>query len=199
MPPSISRIARLSPRPPVFAAPALAQRLVTWLRSCSTHLSGWSAPRDSPLRSGGMPSSTLASGTGVCSLSVSGITPSKSSRTPRRMTRCLAWGIPYRSAWITDPRISPLPNSVRFTGEYILYWWARSFLQIRYQFVNDTRTLEELEALTGRQWLARNRSVAVHTYAVRRWDDLRGAGGRRLKNVRDLVGLLSAAAEIEHR
>lgn len=67
---------------------------------------------------------------------------------------------------------------------------------IRIHFVSDNRTLGELEALTGRQWMARYRGDEVRKYAGRRWSELKGAGGRRLKNVRDLVDLLSAAAEL---
>lgn len=68
--------------------------------------------------------------------------------------------------------------------------------RVRQQFVTDTRTLGELEALTGRQWMARFRGEEVRTYAVRGWSGLKGAGGRRLKNLRDLIDLLAAAAQL---
>lgn len=68
--------------------------------------------------------------------------------------------------------------------------------RVRQQFVSDTRTLGELEALTGRQWMARYRGEEVRTYAVRGWSGLKGAGGRRLKNLRDLIDLLAAAAQL---
>lgn len=73
---------------------------------------------------------------------------------------------------------------------------AQDWEHIRLHFVSDSRTLGELEALTGRQWMKRFRDHEVHKYAIRQWCELKSASGRRLKNVRDLVNLLSAAAEL---
>jgi len=67
---------------------------------------------------------------------------------------------------------------------------------VRIHFVSDNRSLGELEALTGRQWMGRYRGDEVRKYAQRRWNELKGTGGRRLKNIRDLIDLLSAAAEL---
>ncbi len=74
---------------------------------------------------------------------------------------------------------------------------AQDWERVRVHFVSDGRTLGELGVLTGRQWMARYRGDEVRKYAGRRWGELKGAGGRRLKNLRDLVELLSAAAELE--
>lgn len=74
---------------------------------------------------------------------------------------------------------------------------AQDWERVRIRFVSDSRRLGELEALTGRQWMGRYRTDEVRKYAGRRWNELKGSGGRRLKNVRDLVDLLSAAAEFD--
>jgi hypothetical protein len=73
---------------------------------------------------------------------------------------------------------------------------AEDWEHIRQRFLADTRTLGELEALTGRQWMTRYRGEEVRSYAGRRWSDLKGLGGRRLKNLRDLIDLLAAAAQL---
>ena len=74
---------------------------------------------------------------------------------------------------------------------------AQDWETVRIGFLNDDRTLGELEALTGKQWMARYRGELVRKYTVRKWIELKGTGGRRLKNVRDLVELLAAAAELD--
>lgn len=74
---------------------------------------------------------------------------------------------------------------------------AEDWEKIRLRFLADTRTFGELEALTGRQWITRYRSERVLSYAVRRWSELKGPGGRRLKNLRDLIDLLVAAAQLQ--
>jgi len=74
---------------------------------------------------------------------------------------------------------------------------ARDWESVRVSFLNDDRTLGELEALTGKQWLARYRDDAVKKYAVCRWDELKGTGGRRLKSLSDLVELFTTAAELD--
>ena len=70
---------------------------------------------------------------------------------------------------------------------------ANDWERVRSHYLADTRTLGELEALTGREWMARYRSREVRSYATCRWDELKGPGGRRYKNLRDLVELLAAA------
>lgn len=70
--------------------------------------------------------------------------------------------------------------------------WER----VRHYFLSDTRTLGELEALTGRQWVARYRNDEVRSYATRGWSGLKGSAGRRLKNLRELIDLLDAAWQL---
>lgn len=74
---------------------------------------------------------------------------------------------------------------------------AQDWERLRLQFVEDPRTLGELEALTGRVWLAKHREDEARAHAVRKWTELRGPGGRRYKNLRDFVELFSAAAKLD--
>ena len=83
-----------------------------------------------------------------------------------------------------------------FTGPTELDAVAQDWERLRPQFVDDPRTLGELEALTGRVWLAKHREDEARVHAVRKWAELRGPGGRRYKNLRNLVELFSAAAKL---
>ena len=93
--------------------------------------------------------------------------------------------------WEAEWAVSPFHTA--HTGNDTI---AQEWEQVRMHFVSDERTLGELEALTGRQWMRRYSGDEVRKYAGRRWSELKGSGGRRLKNVGDLVSLLSAAAEL---
>ena len=68
--------------------------------------------------------------------------------------------------------------------------------RVRQPFVADNRTLRELEELTGLKWMASFRNQPVRSYATRLWSNLKGQGGRRLKKLGDLVGLLEKAAQL---
>lgn len=63
---------------------------------------------------------------------------------------------------------------------------------VRHQFVVDTRTIAELEALTGKTWVATRRADKVEKYATQSWEQLRGTRGLGSKKLRALVELLSA-------
>lgn len=99
--------------------------------------------------------------------------------------------IAFPGGWETEWANTPF-QTVHVGADTLAQDWER----VRIHFVSDSRTLGELEALTGRQWVGRYRGDEVRKYAGLRWNELKGAGGRRLKNVRDLVDLLSAAAEL---
>lgn len=73
---------------------------------------------------------------------------------------------------------------------------AQDWERVRIRFLSDNRKLGELEALTGKQWMGRYRGDDVQKYANRGWAEMKGIGGRRLKNLRGLVDLLIAAAEL---
>ena len=65
---------------------------------------------------------------------------------------------------------------------------------IRLRFVGDTRTLAQLEALTGKLWIASRRSEPVSRYADLAWEHLHTVQGFGLKKIRGLVEMFSAAA-----
>jgi hypothetical protein len=78
---------------------------------------------------------------------------------------------------------------------------ANEWERVRLGFTDDARTLGELEALTGKAWIARRRGDEVRSFAARSWSELRemraaGPGGRRLRNLRELVDLISTAAQM---
>jgi len=64
----------------------------------------------------------------------------------------------------------------------------------RQQFLNDPRTLGELEAETGQLWIATRRRDAIGTYADLPWERVRDQKGLGTKKLRGLVELLAAAA-----
>lgn len=70
---------------------------------------------------------------------------------------------------------------------------ARQWESIRLPFVRDPRTLEEIEAITGKSWVASRREDQVQAYADRSWEQLRALRGMGLKKLRTLVEMLSAA------
>lgn len=96
--------------------------------------------------------------------------------------------IPLDSAWERDWAETQFLN-VSTTLQALAQKWE----SVRHHFANDTRTLAELEALTGRTWFAARRKDEARTYAARPWEQLRGTGGRRLKNLGDLVEIFAAA------
>jgi AIPR protein len=87
-------------------------------------------------------------------------------------------------------------NAPYLTGPSELDAVAQEWETLRIQFVEDSRTLGELEALTGKEWIAKHRDDEASSHAVRKWEELRGLGGRRYKNIRAFVELFSAAAKL---
>ncbi len=94
--------------------------------------------------------------------------------------------------WQTEWSNTPFVRDLTDTDAVATEWEA-----VRSHFREDARTLGELEALTGRQWGPTHRADEVRKYAARSWGDLKGKGGRRLKNVRNLVELLSVAKRLD--
>ena len=73
--------------------------------------------------------------------------------------------------------------------------WER----VRHDFVNDSRTIGELEAVTGKVWMRTRRGDTIYFYAEKPWKKLRTEklrGNQRLgiTTLRGLVELASAAA-----
>lgn len=65
---------------------------------------------------------------------------------------------------------------------------------LRQQFIDDHRTMGELEATSGKTWIAKRRGDEVCRYAAMTWEQLRMAKGIGLKKMRALVELLAAVA-----
>ena len=66
--------------------------------------------------------------------------------------------------------------------------------KVRQQLRNDPRTIEGLEAYTGKVWVPARRRDPVSAYAVLTWNQLRMKPGLGPKKVRQLVEMFSAAA-----
>jgi hypothetical protein len=71
---------------------------------------------------------------------------------------------------------------------------AREWERLRHHFLNDGRSIGELEALTGKNWMPSRRREIVSSYAECSWDKLRLKQGIGLKKSRGLVEIFSAAA-----
>lgn len=74
--------------------------------------------------------------------------------------------------------------------------WER----VRHGFVNDSRTIRELEAATGRVWMPTRRGDPVHFYAEKSWEQLRTERLRRnqwlgIPSLRGLVEMFAIAAQ----
>lgn len=73
--------------------------------------------------------------------------------------------------------------------------WERS----RQKLINDSRTMGDLEAQTGKAWLKTRRSDPLYFYAEKSWDQIRNEklfGNKRLglRTIRGLVEIFSAAS-----
>ena len=71
---------------------------------------------------------------------------------------------------------------------------AAEWERVRHEFVNDSRTVGELEALTGKSWITSRRREPVYFYAEKNWDKLRRMRNMGLKKIRGLVEIFSAAS-----
>jgi hypothetical protein len=67
----------------------------------------------------------------------------------------------------------------------------KTWEQVRRNFMRDTRSIGELEALTGKVWLTAHRRDIAHNYAIQSWDDLKKG---RVRKVRRLVEIFAAAS-----
>ena len=72
---------------------------------------------------------------------------------------------------------------------------AAAWEKIRKKFTNDARTIEGLEAYTGKAWVPSKRRDLVASYAVLTWDQLRMRPGLGLKKLRALVEMFAAALD----
>lgn len=72
---------------------------------------------------------------------------------------------------------------------------AAEWDKVRKKFANDARTIEGLEAYTGKVWVASKRRELVSSYAAMTWDQLRTRPGLGLKKLRALVEMFAAALD----
>lgn len=72
---------------------------------------------------------------------------------------------------------------------------AATWERLRHGFLGDARTLEGLEAYTGREWVRTRRRDMVSAYAVLTWDQLRQRPGLGLKKIRELGEMFAIAAQ----
>jgi hypothetical protein len=91
------------------------------------------------------------------------------------------------NAWLKELAASPFSSGQSEEDKL-----ARQWETIRLRFVSDPRTLEEIEAITGKSWVASRREDQVRVYADRSWEQLRSLRGVGLKKLRTLVEMLSA-------
>jgi len=71
---------------------------------------------------------------------------------------------------------------------------AQTWERVRHAFMQDRRSLGELEELTGMTWIASRRRDPLSEYAKKTWKDLRATRGLGVKKIRTLVQICSAAS-----
>lgn len=72
---------------------------------------------------------------------------------------------------------------------------AAAWERLRHKFIADARTMEGMEAYTGKEWVRTRRRDPVSSYAVLTWEQLRLRPGLGLKKLRALVEMLAIAAQ----
>lgn len=72
---------------------------------------------------------------------------------------------------------------------------AAEWDRVRKNFTNDARTIEGLEAYTGKVWVVSKRRDTVASYAALTWQQLRMRPGLGLKKLRALVEMFAAATD----
>ena len=114
--------------------------------------------------------------------------PGESAKRPECWEAFRGLGINLNGAWereLSDtPFLPPCTETDLLAGE-----WEK----LRKHFINDTRTIEELEAFTGKSWVRNRRRDLVSSYAVLTWEQLRMRPSLGPKKVRDLVEMFAAA------
>ena len=98
----------------------------------------------------------------------------------------IALGQEWKAELAANPFVAP-----RTEEEALAADWER----LRRSFTDDARTIEGLEAYTGKEWVRTRRRDAVSSYAVLSWDQLRQRPGLGLNKIRSLIEILTIAAE----
>lgn len=97
--------------------------------------------------------------------------------------------IALRPAWRTE--LAEEPFIARSEEDAMAAEWQR----LRKHFTNDMRTIEGLEAYTGKEWVRTRRRDPISSYAVLTWDQLRQRPGLGLVKIRGLLEMLAIATE----
>jgi len=98
----------------------------------------------------------------------------------------IALGQDWRAELSQEPFVQPRTEEEGLAAE-----WQR----VRNGFITDIRTMEGLEAYTGREWVRTRRRDLVSSYAVLTWEQLRQRPGLGLRKIRALVEMLAIAAQ----
>ena len=72
---------------------------------------------------------------------------------------------------------------------------AQEWESVRHYFISDTRSVADMEAITGKQWISSRKSHPISRYAEQSWEMLQSIKGMGPKKLRGLVEMLSAAAK----
>ena len=72
---------------------------------------------------------------------------------------------------------------------------ATEWERIRHEFIGDSRTIGELESVTGKVWMKTRHGDPVYHYAEMDWPHLRKSRGMGLKRVKGLVEMFATAAK----
>jgi len=67
----------------------------------------------------------------------------------------------------------------------------------RHHFINDARTIQELERYTGREWMSKHRKQPVAHFSVMDYCELKKACGKSTKNVRAFIAMLSNSMSLK--
>jgi len=98
----------------------------------------------------------------------------------------IALGQEWRAELADDPFVAPRSEEEALAAE-----WE----QLRTAFITDTRTIEGLEAYTGKEWVRTRRRDPIASYAVMTWNQLRQRPNLGLRRIRALVEMLAIAAQ----
>ncbi len=114
--------------------------------------------------------------------------PSEAAKRPECWEAFQGLGINLGGTW--ERELADTPFLPPCTETDLL---ADEWEKLRKQFVDDTRTIEALEAFTGKSWVRTRRRDPVSAYAVLTWEQLRMRPGLGPKRIRDLVEMFAAA------
>lgn len=145
-----------------------------------------------------VPARTLAALTKTCLLAYSHLTNAEGnigewSKKPSCWEGFRDMELKLGTAWVEEWSEESFATRLGDGGSAEAEWEA-----IRHQFLDDDRSIGELEQLTGVLWISARRNDDVSYYAKLSYGSLRGPGGRKLRNLHSLVALFAAAAKLPY-